>query len=166
MAVIVFSRLHFALSASCSGQRVVSAAADVGAPRRDRDHEAEAHPDPAEQDRPGEGQPGEGAARADPQVCPGSVVAAHAAGGPVGGSGRRWGEVAGRRGPGEGQPGEGASRADPQVCPGSVVAQLLTRGEGGTGRGMSGTAVYTVVCCRPGQPAAEARRACLCRPPR
>lgn len=38
---------------------------------RHRDHEAEAHPDPAEQDRPREGGAGEGATRADREVRPG-----------------------------------------------------------------------------------------------
>ena len=44
-----------------SRKRAVSAAADVGASGRHRDHEAAAHPDPAEQDRPRQGDAGQGA---------------------------------------------------------------------------------------------------------
>lgn len=52
-----------------SWQRDMSAAADIGAPRRNRDHEAQAHIDNAEQDRPGQREPGKGPAGADCQIC-------------------------------------------------------------------------------------------------
>lgn len=44
----------------------MSSAPDVGAPGSHRDHEAQAHPHPAEQDRLGEGEPSQRAVRADP----------------------------------------------------------------------------------------------------
>ena len=56
---------------SDSWQRAMSAAADLRALGGHRDHEAAAHPHPAEQDRPRQGDAGQGAVRADPQVRPG-----------------------------------------------------------------------------------------------
>ena len=57
----------------CSWERVVSTAADFGALGRHRDHEVEAHTHHAEQDRLGEGEPGQGTARPDCQVRSRSV---------------------------------------------------------------------------------------------
>ena len=50
------------------------AAADLGAPGRHRDHEAEGGADPAEQDRPLQGAAAQGAAREDTGVHPGCVL--------------------------------------------------------------------------------------------
>lgn len=55
-------------AAADRGQRAVPAAADVRAPRRRRDHEAQAHHHPAEQDRPGQGGRRAVAARRHPRL--------------------------------------------------------------------------------------------------
>lgn len=74
------SVFHWELTRVClvpfcpsSWERVLSSASDVRTSGRHRDHEAEAHPDPPEQDRSGEGEPGQGAVRADPGLCAGWV---------------------------------------------------------------------------------------------
>lgn len=54
---------------SVDRKRVVSAAADVRASSCHRDHEAETHPDLAEQDRSGEGDAGQGTVRGDTEIC-------------------------------------------------------------------------------------------------
>jgi len=51
----------------------LSSAADIGTFGRHRDHEAETHHHHAEQDRPGQGESGEGTARPDCQVRSRSV---------------------------------------------------------------------------------------------
>ena len=55
-------------SPTFSRKRVLPAAPDVRALGRHRNHEAETHPDPAEQDRSDQGGAGEGAARADQEL--------------------------------------------------------------------------------------------------
>lgn len=47
----------------------MSPAPDLWASGGGGDHETEAHPDPTEQDWPGQGEPGQGAVRADPGLC-------------------------------------------------------------------------------------------------
>lgn len=47
----------------------MSPAPDIWASGSSGDHETEAHPDPTEQDWPGQGEPGQGAVWADPGLC-------------------------------------------------------------------------------------------------